>query len=98
MCAPEGLGNIEGVVTGIKCLDEKDNNGVGSNLQPNKCMEEDENTNTIDFGTEYTHYMTIEGMMSERYKEFNKALSDLVCLVDMYSMDKKTIKHIKKLL
>lgn len=93
-CVTEGLGNMEGVVTGIKYLDE-DDNGVGSQLKPNECMEEEENTNTIDFGAENTHFMTIEGMMNDRYKEFNKALTDLACLVDTYSADKKTIKYIK---
>ena len=88
----EGLGNMEGVVTGTKCLD---NNGTGSELKPNECMEDMEVSNMIDFGSENTQMMNIENMVGERYKEFNKTLSDLVCLVNTYSADKKTIKYIK---
>ena len=93
-CVPEGLGNMEGVVSGIKYLDD-DDNAAGSSLKRDECMEDDEVSNTIDFGSENTHVMTMESMMDLRYKEFNKALTDLACLVDTYSADKKTIKYIK---
>ena len=46
---------MEDVVTGIKYLDEKDNNGSGSELKLNECMEDKEVSNMIDFGAEYTH-------------------------------------------
>ena len=36
-------------------LDEKDNNGSGSELKLNECMEDKEVSNMIDFGAEYTH-------------------------------------------
>ena len=64
---------------------------------PQNCtMQDDEEMSTqIDFTAENTKFMTIENMMDTRYREFNKTLTDLACLVDVYSADKKTMKYIK---
>ena len=62
---------------------------------PQNCtMQDDEEMSTqIDFTAENTKFMTIENMMDTRYCEFNKTLTDLACLVDVYSADKKTMKY-----
>lgn len=62
---------------------------------PQECMEKSELANNVDFTAENTHVAYLEDMMNERYREFNKALTDLAALVDTFSADKKTIKYIK---
>lgn len=90
----EGLGNMEGVHTGIKYLDEHDNS-VFTDPIPQEAMQNEELSQTLNFSEDNTHVLTMENMMDLRYKEFNKALTDLACLVDTFSADKKTIKYIK---
>lgn len=90
----EGLGNMEGVIDGMKYLDEHDNS-VFTDSIPQEVMQNEELSQTLDFGEDNTHVLTMENMMDLRYKEFNKALTDLACLVDTFSADKKTIKYIK---
>lgn len=91
----EELSNLDGVPLDFNSRSEEDNGTAFTDSIPQTCMQADETSNTIDFTTENTHYMTIENMMDTRYREFNKALTDLACLVDTFAADKKTIKHIK---
>ena len=58
-------------------------------------MDVEENTAHQNFIENQPQLMTINEMMSIRYKEFNKALTDLACIVDLYASDKKTVKYIK---
>lgn len=90
----ESLGNMEGVLREVNYCDETDT-GILSDVIPQQVMQSEELNKTLDFGAENTHFMTMENMMDLRYMEFNKALTDLACLVDTYSADKKTIKYIK---
>lgn len=62
---------------------------------PQECMQDEELSKTLDFTGENTHVMTMDDMMNIRYREFNKTLTDLATLVDVYSADKKTLKYIK---
>lgn len=87
--------NLDNIPPSFHTKTEEDNGTAFTDAIPQTCMQSEESTNTIDFTGENTHFMTIENMMDTRYKEFNKALTDLACLVDTFSADKKTIKYIK---
>ena len=85
---------MEGVIDGMRYLDEHDNS-VFTDSIPQEVMQNEELSQTLDFGEDNTHVLMMENMMDLCYKEFNKALTDLACLVYTFSADKKTIKYIK---
>ena len=80
----EGLGNIEGVSNRMSTDD--DGEYITFTDEIPQTLESDDNINVIDFMRDNT-----EDMINIRYREFNKALTDLACLVDIYSAEKKTI-------
>lgn len=91
----ECVGNTEFTTCGIEYTDENDSTSYAP-YEKSETLEKDEQSHTVKFGEEHTHVMTMEDLMSTRYREFNKALTDLAALVDMFSADKKTIKYIKQ--
>lgn len=90
----EGLSNMEYVKTEMNTQEDTENSAFTDDI-PQAVMEDSELSTTIDYTGGNTHVMTMEEMIMPRYREFNKALTDLACLVDTYSADKKTIKYIK---
>lgn len=90
----EGLSNMEYVNTTMNTRNDGEGTAFTDEI-PQAVMEDSELSTTIDFTSENTHVMSMEDMIAPRYRDFNKALTDLACLVDTYSADKKTIKHIK---
>lgn len=90
----EGLSNMEYVKTEMNTQEDTENSAFTDDI-PQAVMEDNELSTTIDYTGGNTHVMTMEEMITPRYREFNKALTDLACLVDTYSADKKTIKYIK---
>ena len=90
----EGLSNMEYVKTEMNTREDTEKSAFTDDI-PQAVMEDTELSTTIDYTGGNTHVMTMEEMITPRYREFNKALMDLACLVDTYSVDKKTIKYIK---
>lgn len=91
----EGLGEMEGVDNPpISYIGEEDNTTLPTEGAA-ETMEDDEMSHTLNFASGNTNIMYMEDMMNIRYKQFNKALTDLACLVDTFSADKKTVKYIK---
>lgn len=90
----EELTNMEYLNDGMNTRTDGEGTAFTDEI-PQTTMEDDETSTTIDFTSENTHVMNMEDLIAPRYREFNKALTDLACLVDTYSADKKTIKYIK---
>ena len=74
----EGLSNMEYVKTEMNTQEDTENSAFTDDI-PQAVMEDSELSTTIDYTGGNTHVMTMEEMIMPRYREFNKALTDLAC-------------------